>query len=192
MRDSSSPSGADRSSAIDASAATRRRPRRTRPIEWLVVAIATVAAVALFNARGHYGPGTIVDAPITLVTSDRNDLGCAARAAFGRYRCGYQAADRPWPDPPAPADLLAPYYTGDRRLFLIPGLFEQPAVAARYRREIPTGRSRASLRRFVADCKVRLLTRAEGFEVRWVRGDGWHPSGPGWVAAPVRCSVQDK
>ncbi len=85
------------------------------------MAAAALSGWLLFNLRGCL-PRTndVIDAPITLVTSDREDLGCAADRWFGRYRCEYRAVDRRWPAPPAPAERLAAYYTEDRRMFLIP------------------------------------------------------------------------
>jgi hypothetical protein len=162
-------------------------------VEWLIVAAAALLGWLLFSLRGHLpSANDVIDAPITLITSDREDLGCAAERFFGRYRCEYRAADRRWPAPPAPAEQLAGYYTEDRRMFLIPGLFEQPALAARYAQESPNHTSRDSLRRFTAQCKLRLLERTEGFQVRWVRGQDWSPGTTAWVAEPIECHIKDK
>ncbi len=169
------------------------RSRSSLRVEWLIVAAAALSGWLLFSLRGRL-PRTndVINAPITLVTSDREDLGCAADRAFGRYRCQYQAADRRWPAPPAPAEQLAAYYTEDRRMFLIPGLFEQPALAARYAQESPARIARDSLHRFTARCKLRLLEKTEEFQVRWVRGQGWSAGSAAWVAEPIECHIQDK
>jgi len=191
MQDSSSPSGAEA-----AGAPLPPAPLRTRSslhVEWLIVAAAALSGWLLFSLRGHLPRANdVVEAPITLITSDREDLGCAADRAFGRYRCEYQAADRRWPAPPTAAEQLAAYYTEDRRMFLIPGLFEQPALAARYAQEPPNHISRDSLHRFTARCKLRLLEKTEEFQVRWVRGKDWSPGSAAWVAEPIECKIQDK
>jgi hypothetical protein len=158
-----------------------------------MVGAAALSGWLLFSLRGHLaGANDVIEAPITLITSDRDDLGCAAERSFGRYRCEYQAADRRWPAPPAPAEQLAAYYTEDRRMFLIPGLFEQPALAARYAQESPTHTSRDSLHRFTVRCKLRLLQKTDQFKVRWVRGQDWSPGTAAWVAEPIECKIQDK
>lgn len=186
MQESSSTSGVEPS--------TRVRPRLLwsgRGLEWLLVGVAALGAVLLFRARGSYGRGTELDVPITLVTSDREDLGCASSARFGRYRCEFRKGGDTWSDPPAPADRLAPYYSEDRRLYLIAGLFQQPALATRYAEEDPGQKPREALRRFSAHCKLRLVERTDGFDVRWLRTDTWHSeNGPAWVAEPVQCTTR--
>jgi hypothetical protein len=189
MQESSSPVGADVAVTPPAPPAPVRSARR---IEWVLLLAATVAAAALFSYRGSYGRGTELDIPITLVTSDREDLGCAFDATVGDYRCEVKSDGTAWPSPPERKHRLAPYYSEDRRLFLLPGLFEQPALAERYRHEDPTGRARSSLRRFSARCKLRLVKKVEGFKVRWLHNDSWHDSGPAWVAEVAGCTVEDK
>ena len=162
-------------------------------MEWLILAAAALLGWLLFNLRGHLpGANDVIDAPITLVSSDRDDLGCAADRSFGRYRCEYQAADRRWPTPPAPADQLAAYYSEDRRMFLIPGLFEQPELAARYAQESSTRVPRDSLPRFTAQCKLRLQEKTDRFQLRWLRGEGWYPGSAAWVAEPIECHIRDR
>ncbi|MES1207797.1 MAG: hypothetical protein ABUS79_17825, partial [Pseudomonadota bacterium] len=78
------------------------------------------------------GRGGMVQAEITLVTSDHDDLACASDKAVGQYRCEFRAPGTPWPDAVARIDRLAGYYTLDRKLYVIPGLFEQPPLAKRY------------------------------------------------------------
>jgi hypothetical protein len=191
MQESSFPAGASDSATPPSSTGQPTRPP-SRRTEWLLVLVAVGAAAVAFNFRGRYGKGTMLDVPITLVTSDREDLGCSFRETFGRYRCENKSNGEKWPNPPAPSERLAPYYSEDRRLFLIPGLFEQPALAERYRRDDPTGRPRDALRRFSVRCKLRLLLKTEGFEVRWLHDDAWHSSSPAWVAEASQCTVQDK
>jgi hypothetical protein len=194
MQESSSPAGADPAAPAPPPPPLPSEPATPSPrrIEWLLLGVAAVLAVVAFSYRGSLGKDTTLDVPITLVTSDRDDLGCAFSSSVGGYRCEAKADGAHWPEPPVPKDRLAPYYSEDRRLFLIPGLFEQPAIAARFREEDPTGRRRESLRRFSARCKLRLVQRADGFKVRWLRDDSWHDSGPAWVAEATDCEITSK
>src|SRR5260370_35111416 len=96
------------SSSSSGSEATRSPVRG----EWVVVALALAAALPLWRSRGKVArPGLVVDAPITLITSDRENLSCALPSWVGRYRCEFQAPKRPWPGPLPPGDVLAPYDT---------------------------------------------------------------------------------
>ena len=66
----------------------------------IVVGVAAVAGVALWNWRGPVvGTGSTIVAEISLVTADRDDLACASNRAFGRYRCEFRAAGAPWSAP---------------------------------------------------------------------------------------------
>ena len=83
-----------------------------------------------------------------------------------------------------------PYMSDGRQMFLLPGLFEQTAVLARYEREPPERKRRDLLRRFNALCKLRLVERLEeGFDVRWLRSSPWGRSDAAWVAVPISCRV---
>jgi hypothetical protein len=163
--------------------------------EWLVVVLAIAAAAPLWRSRGKVDrAGLVVDAPITLITSDRENLGCALPRWVGRYRCEFQSPKRPWPAPLPHGDLLAPYDTEQhatvqQQMFLIPGLFEQPSLAARYAKEPPEGVPRDRLVRFVAHCKLRLVERVDEFQARWSRDWPWGPQAGVWVAEPVSCSI---
>ncbi len=174
------------SSSSSGSEVTRSLVRR----EWLVVALALAAALPLWRLRGKVDrAGVVVDAPITLITSDRENLSCALPRWVGRYRCEFQSPKRSWPGPLAPGDLLAPYDTVQQQMFLIPGLFEQPSLVARYAQEPPEGVPRDRLVRFVAHCKLRLVERVDEFQARWSRDWSWGPQAGVWVAEPVSCSL---
>jgi hypothetical protein len=155
-----------------------------------VIAASVVAGVALWSWRGRVpGRGASIVASINLVTTDRDDLACASRQAFGRYRCGFRAPGQPWPDQPARADLLAAYYTVNQQLMVIPGLFEQPAVAARYAAEEARGLPRDLRPRFIATCRLQLLGDMHHFETRWLRTGAFNPQDEAWVAVPSDCRV---
>lgn len=159
--------------------------------DWLVVLVAFALAWPLWSWRGRVNQvGLVVDAPITLITSDRENLSCALDAVVGRYRCRFRDAGGPWPDPWPPGDLLAPYVTTDRHMFLVPGLFEQPAILARYAQESPKDVPPERLRRFVARCKLRLVERIERFQARWSEHSNFGPQNGAWVAEPISCTVE--
>lgn len=157
-----------------------------------MVAAAVVVAIPLLLWRGNKGgPGTIIEAPVTLITADRDALECAYGHAVGKYRCAYSAPDIHWQDAPAPADTLTQYLTTDRRLILIAGLFQQPALAARYAKEPPTSVNTRRLKRFTARCQVRLLEKVHAFNTRWSKDGDWENNQDAWVAEPVDCTVED-
>jgi hypothetical protein len=165
--------------------------RRPRGFEWVLVGVAALIAWKLWDWRGSVTkPGKTATAPITLVTSDRDDLACAFGGKVGKYRCEFDANAKPWPDPPAPADRLAPYYTTERQLYLIPGLFEQSALQKRYASELPGNVPRDRQKRFVARCELRLVERVEKFKTRWLRGGDFNDSDGAWVAEPKNCTVE--
>jgi hypothetical protein len=167
--------------------------RKRGRLEWWLLVAAAIAAVPLWLWRGTgFGPGAVVEIPLSLITADKHELACAHPEQFGRYRCAFRAPDEPWPDPPAPADTLTQYLTPDRRLFLVAGLFEQRDVAARYASEPPQGKRPSQLRRFVATCNVRLLKKVPWVHARWAKHASFGESGSAWVAEPLDCTLRDE
>jgi hypothetical protein len=183
-------SEAPATAAPEGGAARKGGLRSPRGFEWVIVAVAVLVAWKLWDWRGHStGPGKDTDAPITLVTSDREDLACGFGGSVGRYRCAFDANGKPWPDPPAAADRLAPYYTTSRQLFLIPGLFEQSALAKRYASELPSNVPRDKQKRFVARCQLHLIQKVDRFKTRWLTGGDFNDTDGAWVAEPTSCVV---
>ena len=163
-------------------------------LRWVLVVVGAVIAWQLWDWRGNVtGPGKAVDAPITLITADREDLACAMDHAVGKYRCEVPAPGKTWPQPPAATEKLMPYFTTDRQMYLIPGLFEQETVAARYKADPPQGQPREKLKRFVAHCRLHLVQKAEGVQTRWQASGTWGNSEPVWVAEIVgNCQAADQ
>jgi len=206
MPDSSSHSGDDASAPAPGSTASSTSPTsgttgaapaapplpvpKPQVVRWLIIGIAAIVAGSLWSWRGKTAAQKTVEAPITLITSDREDLACAMGKAVGQYKCQFRAAGQPWPEAPAAKDKLAPYFTTDRQMFLIPGLFEQPALAARYKSEPPTGKPRDQLKRFVARCHLRLVEKVEGFQTRWMSDATFGPGDAAWVAEPQDCKIE--
>jgi hypothetical protein len=70
--------------------------------------------------------------------------------------------------------------TTERALYLVPGLFEQPAVATYVSRHVEGAR-------FTARCKLRLVEMVDDYELRFRRDSPWGKGQPAWVAEPVSC-----
>ncbi len=103
---------------------------------------------------------------------------------MGPYRCEFRAPGTPWPDAFAPVDKLAPYFTLDRKLYVIPGLFEQPAIAKRYADDEQRHLAREQRARFVATCRLKLVDHLKDFQTRWLKGGEWNHQDDAWVADP--------
>jgi hypothetical protein len=151
-----------------------------------------VIALAVWSFRGRHSGGTSSgnDTSINLVTTDRDDLACASDKTFGRYRCEFRAPGVPWPDPPAPADRLAGYYTMDQKLVVIAGLFEQAALAARYAQEAPGKLPRDQRPRFSANCQLKTIDHLRDFQTRWIKTGDWNHQDDAPVAVPSGCKIQ--
>jgi hypothetical protein len=161
-----------------------------------LVVVGLILAAVLWGYRGSPSavpapalePGGIVDAPVTLVTADRHELACAMPDTIQGYACAWSGPDGKREPLPAPERVLAPYLTTSGRLFLIAGLFEQPAVSQRYERESPAGRKREELRRFTASCKLKLLGEVEA-RAQFASGSPWGELQRVWAAAPAQCVI---
>lgn len=184
MSDSSSNPGTE--PAHSAATNDKKAPR----IEWLLLVVAAGIAVPLWKWRGnHNGAETTIMARITLVTSDREDLACASLRTIKDLGCSFETAEKA--RLPAPAHPLAPYMTEDHQMFLLPGLFEQPSLKKRYESEPPTAATRETLRRFTAVCKLRLVEKIGGVQVRWVQNQPFSAAdNNAWVAKPIACKVE--
>jgi hypothetical protein len=153
--------------------------------------MAIALAWPIWSWRGKINrAGQVVDETITLITSDREDLSCALGRPVGRYFCAFQEPDRPWPREIPRADRLAPYVAVEHRTFLVPGLFELPALAARYAAEPPADQPRDRLQRFAVRCQLRLVERLEEVKARWSKDWDWTAQTAVWVAEPITCSIQ--
>ncbi len=167
-------------------------PRSSGKRGWLVfAALAVVGFIAwtTWGRGGGSGRGGTVAAEITLVTTDRDDLACASDKAVGRYRCEFRAPGTPWPDAVAAGDRLAAYYTVDRKLYVIPGLFEQPALAKRYAEDEQRHLAREQRQRFAATCQLKLVDHLKNFQTRWLKNGEWNPQDDAWVATASDCRI---
>ena len=83
---------------------------------------------------------------------------------------------------------LKPYYTADRHLYLIPGLFLQPAVQERFKKE-PPDKPRDLLKRFTAKCNLKIAGKVGGVRVRWLATGTWGNPEEVEVATVIDCKV---
>jgi hypothetical protein len=163
---------------------------RRRVFIGLGVAAIVIVGAALAMQRTPQEPntpGSKVSAEITLITSDRTDVDCAAAAGLDKYHCGYTDDTTAWKG--EEKDKLRPYYTADRHLYLIPGLFLQPALEARYKSELPD-KPRDLLKRFTAKCELKILGKVGGVKVRWLATGTWGSPEEVEAAAVVDCKVE--
>ena len=164
---------------------------RRRVFIGLGVGAVVIIGVALAVQRTPGSPssptGSTVAADITLITSDRADVDCSAVAGVGAYRCGFSDENMPWHG--EEQNKLKPYYTTDRHLYLIPGLFLQPAVQDRFKSE-PPDKPRDLLKRFTAKCNLKIAGKVGGVRVRWIATGTWSNPEEVDVATVVDCKVE--
>ena len=149
------------------------------------------AALAMQRTPGDPGAtataGSTVAADITLITSDRADVDCSAAAGVDAYRCGFTDENMPWHGDEK--NTLKPFYTTDRHLYLIPGLFLQPALEARFKAE-PPDKPRDLLKRFTAKCNLKIAGKVGGVRVRWLSTGAWSNPEEIDVATVIDCKVE--
>jgi len=163
---------------------------RTRVFIGLAVGALVIIGIALAMQRtpgSTSAVGSTVSAEITLITSDRNDVDCAAATGIDPYRCGFSDESMAWHGDEA--NKLKPYYTTDRHLYLIPGLFLQPAVQERFKSE-PPDKPRDLLKRFTAKCDLKIIGKVGGTKVRWLATGTWSNPEEVEVATPITCKVE--
>ena len=130
----------------------------------------------------------VASADITLVTADRADLDCASPDSIEGFRCGF--ADETTRLETQEQNRLQPVYTLNHRLLLVPGVFAEPAISARYRSEVP-GKPRDQLKRFTADCHLRALGKLAGVRTRWSVGGTWTDRQDVEVGVISDCAILD-
>ena len=149
------------------------------------------AALAMQRTPGDPGAtaaaGSTVAADITLITSDRADVDCSAAAGIDAYRCGFTDENMPWHGDEQ--NKLKPFYTTDRHLYLIPGLFMQPALQERFKSE-PPDKPRDLLKRFTAKCNLKIAGKVGGVRVRWLSTGAWSNPEEVEVATVIDCKVE--
>jgi hypothetical protein len=183
--------------------APRRRKKRGNPTRNIILFVALVGGLALAfaalgNSRsgGAAGPsprpkwkeGQVVDAEITLVTTDHRNLACAMKEEIaGRY-CEYternQKSGKPG-DVRQNDKLLQPYTTTDRVQFMASGLWMQPELKAKLDKE---DFDRPSPR-FSVKCKFHVEGMSKNAFVQWKSGEGWHPANDWYTGYVDNCHI---
>ena len=140
--------------------------------------------------------GAAIDAPLTLVAADKTDLACYLGKEVAGFRCAFKGPQEPWPDLDPTNDehrkkMLAPYKTVDDTLFLIPGLFEDPAIDERYRDEAPRKKTRDKQERFTAQCKLTMVEEVSGAHVRWAPSGLWQGPHKVWIGTVSECRASE-
>jgi 4-amino-4-deoxy-L-arabinose transferase-like glycosyltransferase len=130
----------------------------------------------------------IGEAKITLVTADRNDLNCAAKEGIQGFTCGFTS--QLVASPGDEQTQLKPFYTVDGRLLLVPGLFLEPAIRARYQSELPN-KPRKRLKRFTANCQLRVIGTLASVRTRWSAKGKWTPPEDIEVGTVSKCKIDD-
>jgi hypothetical protein len=157
-----------------------------RTLEWALVLLTGAVAVPLFLARGStpYKKGAVREIVVTAVPIDRGRLQCLLPRPIAGHRCAHRDDTTPWSPPPGEHDLIQPFVSVDRQLYLMAGLFDEANVRAAVRRR--TGESR-----FTARCKSRLLERVTDEKIRFYPTDPWGPEGePVWVVEVMSCKIE--
>ncbi len=126
------------------------------------------------------------EATITLVSTDRSDLQCAASGNVKGFVCGFTADLVAAPR--NEGITLQPVYTSEHHLFLVAGLFLDPAIQARFRTE-PTDKPREQLKRFSAKCDLRVIGAMPGTRTRWLPHGEWTPAEDAEVALISNCKI---
>jgi hypothetical protein len=164
---------------------------RRRVFIGLGVGAVVIVGAALAMQRTPGAPGSAagtVAADITLITSDRADVDCAAATGIDPYKCGFSDENMPWHGDEQ--NKLKPFYTTDRHLYLIPGLFLQSALQDRFKSESPDGKPRDQLKRFTAKCNLKVAGKVGGVRVRWLSTGSWSNPEEVEVATVIDCKVE--
>ena len=174
----------------DAEQSDDERPARSQTKLWIAIGIGVAIAVLLVMKRGgsdEAGVGSTTQGDLTLVNADRNELDCATDKGVESYQCGF--ADENQARTVEEAKKLRPYMTVDRHLYLIPGLFLEPAIGQRYNSE-PADKPRADQKRFTAKCKIKVVGELNNVKLRWSPTGTWEPPKKFPVATVSDCAIE--
>jgi hypothetical protein len=165
-------------------------PRPRRFGLWVLIVVTIVVVMVIFMRRepaSGGAVGSVVNADLTLIVSDRNDVDCQAAKGFEKYHCGFTDAKAAFQI--EEKLKLRPFFTVDRRLFLLPGLFQQSAIDQRAQSE-PLNKPREQLKRFTAKCHLKLLGEIENVRYRWLQTAEWSPPAKVQVAEVQDCKIE--
>lgn len=141
-----------------------------------------------------YSIGQDLDVAITLVTTDVVAISCASGEEVDGRHCAFESSnpETKWSkavskELPTEERILVPYKTTDDVMFLIPGLFDQPALVERLKVDPPVfGVEHV---RFNAHCKMKIVGKVGKLDVRWSPNGKWHPATNVFVGTVADCKL---
>lgn len=143
-----------------------------------------------------YSIGQELEAAITLVSTDAKALACASKEEIDGRHCAFEGLNpaTPWTKPLSQElseeeRVLAPYKTTNDVMFLIPGLFSEPALVERLKVDPPIFGIEHT--RFNAHCRLKVVGKAAKLDVRWAPNGPWHPATNVFVATASGCTVSE-
>ena len=127
-------------------------------------------------AKPKWSTGQVVDVDVTLVKTDRTELGCASAEEVGDKHCAFDGAQKVRP---AGDDkkTYKPYTTVDRVQFVGAGLWSELGSAA-----LPPNR-------FTVKCKYRIEGTLKKLDVRWESAGPWYPQGDWYAGTLSECKI---
>lgn len=133
--------------------------------------------------------GDIIHTPFTLLPRDKYVCQCAQPHDRRGHGCRYNLYEggQVLPSQSPRAGTWIPLWTTDRMLYVVEGVFDQPAVkrVAEQKKKLPKRE-----RRFVAYCRVKLVEWIEQGKVRFDTKDPWDPQIQNWRVEVVDCDAR--
>lgn len=165
----------------------------TSMVLFVIVVGGLAAGFAILGREGGGGPGPAapkwtvgqeVDVEITLVKTDRRDLGCASPEEVGGRHCAFESKEKRWSKPDKPDDkkaVLQPYTTTNGVQFVAAGLWSDPALETE---------AKLPATRFTVKCKFKVEGKLKKPAIRWHSDDPWADRTEDWYSGAVNgCSV---
>jgi len=142
--------------------------------------------------RPSYSIGQELQVAITLVTPDAVGISCASQEEVDGRHCAFESREAKWSKPlskelPPNERILVPYKTTDDVMFLVPGLFEQPALVERLKVDPPV--LGIEHERFNAHCKMKIVGKMGKLDVRWSPNGKWWPATNVFVGTVSDCTL---
>jgi hypothetical protein len=190
---SSKRTGAERPTSKRAGGRSGGRPAPPRKgssmlnlLVFVVIVGGLAAAFAVLGSRSGGGDappapkwkvGETVDVQITLVHTDRSNLGCAMADEVAGRHCAFEAQSKRSTKPgdaSTSAAVLQPFTTTEGVQMLAAGLWTQEIL----KKDLPKAR-------FSVKCKLVVEGQAQSAWVQWKPGDPWY-TGNGWFTGLLK------
>ena len=127
-------------------------------------------------AKPKWTTGQVADVDITLVKTDRTELGCASAEEIGNKRCAFDGSQKARP---AADDRTTykPYTTTDRIQFVGAGLWAE------------LGATNLPAARFTVKCKYKVDGVLKKLDVRWESTGTWYPVTDWYAGTLSECKI---